>query len=104
MAAAKTVQPSADLSEDDAVKLAAVLRALAHPARLQILSLINAAPGAESNVSELRPFFTMSQPALSKHLAVLLDVQIVLCDKRRSWHWYRLNLPVISELVKQLPG
>ncbi|GIH10325.1 hypothetical protein Rhe02_83920 [Rhizocola hellebori] len=104
MAAAQTVSPAAGLSEHDAAALAARLSALAHPTRLQLLSLIYAAPGSECSTSDLRPFFTTSQPMLSKHLAVLRDAQIVLCDRRGRWHWYRLNLPVLCHLVQKLPG
>lgn len=53
---------------------AAVYRAIADPHRRSILDLLR---GGERAVVELAQHFRFSQPALSKHLRVLLDAGLV---------------------------
>src|SRR5918992_6283325 len=59
------------LDRQDAVRLAQVLRAVADPARLQVISLIRAAPGGEVCVADLVRELGLSQPTVSHHLRVL---------------------------------
>ena len=53
---------------------AALLRSMAHPARLQILCLLN---GGELSVGEINARVALSQSALSQHLALLREQQLV---------------------------
>ncbi|WP_203910952.1 ArsR/SmtB family transcription factor [Rhizocola hellebori] len=92
------------LSCEEAATLAALCHALAHPVRLQIVSLIQAAAEGECSQTELLPYFPISQPALRKHLVVLVDAGILVCDRRGNWAWYRLQLPALYQLVQRLPG
>ncbi|MEN1929432.1 metalloregulator ArsR/SmtB family transcription factor [Luteimonas sp. MJ250] len=53
---------------------AALLKALAHPARLLVLCQL--AEG-ERSVGELQPITSLSMSALSQHLAILRDMELV---------------------------
>ena len=78
----------APLARDDAEDLARLLKALADPTRLQILAMIENAPGKEARVCDLTAAFTITQPAISHHLRILTDAGLLRRDRRGSWHWY----------------
>lgn len=61
-------------------KAARLLKALAHPARLLVLCRL---VEGEASVSELQPLVGLSMSALSQHLAVLRDLNLV-CTRRES--------------------
>ena len=61
------------LEPDAAEQLAGTLKAVANPARLRLLSLIQAQPGHEACVCHLTEPLGLSQPTVSHHLKVLLD-------------------------------
>ncbi|HST66206.1 MAG TPA: metalloregulator ArsR/SmtB family transcription factor [Mycobacteriales bacterium] len=79
----------APLSADEAVELAAVLKALADPARLRLLSVIQAAEGGEACQCDLTAPVGLSQPTVSHHLRVLHEAGLVTREKRGSWAYYR---------------
>jgi ArsR family transcriptional regulator len=79
----------APLAEGDAAELADAFKALADPARLQLLSLIAAAPGREACVCDLVDVVDRSQPTVSHHLKVLTEAGLVEREQRGRWAWYR---------------
>ena len=81
---------AAPLSEGQAAELARGFAALADPARLQILSLLAAAPSGEVCVCEFVEPLGKSQPTVSHHLKVLGEAGLVEGDRRGKWVWYRL--------------
>ncbi len=81
---------AAPLAEAEAVELARGFAALGDPARLQILSMIAAAPDGEVCVCEFVEPLGKSQPTVSHHLKVLGDAGLVVGDRRTKWVWYRL--------------
>ena len=60
------------LNEDEAVGQARLLKALADPTRLRILSLLSRYEG-EVCVFEIVESFTLEQPTISHHLRILRD-------------------------------
>ena len=66
----------------------AVFKAIAHPARRQIISML-----AKSNcsVKQLTSAFTMSQPAVSQHLRELKAARLATSDKVGLEQIYRLT-------------
>jgi ArsR family transcriptional regulator len=78
------------LNEARAAELARGFAALADPARLQILSMLAAAPEGEVCVCEFVGPLGKSQPTVSHHLKVLGDVGLVEGQRRGKWVWYRL--------------
>ena len=87
-----------DLTAEAAVALAATVRALADPTRLRIVdTLRKAAPEAVCQC-ELLPLFDMSQPALSKHLKVLVGAGLIGTERRGLWAYYFI-LPDATEAL-----
>lgn len=80
----------AALAEEDATELADLLKALADPTRLRLLSLITATTQGEACVCDLVDPVGRSQPTVSHHLGVLVDAGILQREKRGRWAWYRL--------------
>lgn len=62
------------LTPEDARARAKVMKALGHPARLQMLDLLDQ---GDRCLCELHPLFSLRQPTLSRHLAVLKQAGIV---------------------------
>jgi ArsR family transcriptional regulator, arsenate/arsenite/antimonite-responsive transcriptional repressor len=60
------------LAAEDAEQLASALKAIADPARLRLLSLIQAQPAHEACVCHLTDPLGLTQPTVSHHLKVLL--------------------------------
>jgi ArsR family transcriptional regulator len=77
------------MTAEEATELAAVLRAVADPARLRLLSLIQAHQGGEACVCDLTEPVGLSQPTVSHHLKILFDAGLVSRQKRGSWAYYR---------------
>jgi ArsR family transcriptional regulator len=88
----------AALEQDDAIRLASALKTIADPARLRLLSLIQAQPGGEACVCHLTEPLGLTQPTVSHHLKVLLDAGLVARDRRGSWAYYR----VVPETLRVL--
>jgi ArsR family transcriptional regulator, arsenate/arsenite/antimonite-responsive transcriptional repressor len=82
---------TAPLDWAQAAELARGFAALGDPARLQILSILAAAPAGEVCVCEFVNPLGKSQPTVSHHLKVLADVGLVEGDRRGKWVWYRLT-------------
>jgi len=88
----------APLDERQAAELARGFAALADPARLQILSILSAAPTGEVCVCEFVGPLGKSQPTVSHHLKVLGDAGLVNGERRGKWVWYRLVDDRLAEL------
>jgi ArsR family transcriptional regulator len=78
------------LDEDEAQRLSQALKAIADPARLRLISLLQAQPDGEACVCHLTEPLGLSQPTVSHHLKVLLQAGLVERDKRGSWAYYRV--------------
>jgi len=90
------------LSAATAAELAGVLKALADPVRLRLLSLIQSHADGEACVCDLTEPFSLTQPTVSHHLKVLLDAGLVEREKRGVWAYYRVvpaALAALSELI-----
>ena len=90
------------LDPDEAAGLAQALKVIADPARLRLLSLIQAQPTGEACVCHLTEPLELTQPTVSHHLKVLLDAGLVEREQRGSWAYYRVipdQLRTLSELL-----
>ncbi len=90
------------LDADEADTLARALKALADPARLRLLSLIQAQPSGEACVCHLTEPLGLTQPTVSHHLKVLLNAGLVEREQRGSWAYFRIvpgRLRSLSELL-----
>ncbi|MHC4063309.1 MAG: ArsR/SmtB family transcription factor [Planctomycetota bacterium] len=67
---------------------AKVAKALAHPTRLLLLDVLNE---TEMCVGDLTELVGADQSTVSKHLAVLKEVGLVMGRKERAMNYYRVN-------------
>jgi DNA-binding transcriptional ArsR family regulator len=100
---------TAGLSPETAARYATVLKALADPHRLRMLSLIAAQPAADPLcVCEIEGEFGLSQPTISHHLKVLREAGLVTVTKRGLWHYYAPHpeglTPVHAALAALVPA
>ena len=86
------------LEPKEADQLASALKALAEPARLRLLSLIQAQPGHEACVCHLTEPLGLSQPTVSHHLKVLLQAGLVEREQRGSWAYFRVREEPLATL------
>jgi ArsR family transcriptional regulator len=86
------------LEAKEADQLASALKALAEPARLRLLSLIQAQPGHEACVCHLTEPLGLSQPTVSHHLKVLLQAGLVEREQRGSWAYFRVREEPLAAL------
>jgi ArsR family transcriptional regulator, arsenate/arsenite/antimonite-responsive transcriptional repressor len=70
--------------------LARLLKALADPTRLRLVSMVAAHQGGEACVCELTEPLGLTQPTISHHLKILVDAGIFTRDKRGVWAYYAL--------------
>ena len=90
------------LTLDDAIGLAVRLKALADPARLQLVDHLFAAPGREACTCDLAPIVGLSEPTTSHHLKKLLAAGLV--TKRRDGMnvYYRIAPAALNAITKVL--
>ena len=79
------------LDDDDAAELAAVLKALADPVRLRLVSLIASSPTGEVCACDLPALLDRSPPTVSHHLSQLVKARLVEREQRWKWAWFRLR-------------
>jgi ArsR family transcriptional regulator len=89
------------MSAEQADRIARLLKALADPIRLRLMSLITATD--EACVCDLTTPFDVSQPTISHHLRVLREAGLVDCERRGTWVWYRARRDAL-EAVGNLFG
>lgn len=79
--------------------MAPLLKALADPVRLRLMSLVASNPGGEACVCDLNESFDLSQPTISHHLKVLHEAGLLDRDKRGVWVYYRARTEALSSLA-----
>lgn len=92
------------LTDEAAVAVAPLLKALADPVRLRLLSLVASHEGQEACVCDLNDAFDLSQPTISHHLKVLHDVGLLDRSKRGVWVYYRVRSEALSGLAALIGG
>ena len=93
-----TVEPEA------AQHLARSLKALADPARVQLLAIVAAQPGAEACVCDLTAPVGLSQPTVSHHLKILVEAGFLEREQRGRWAYYRAVPGAVEGLAGTLVG
>ena len=72
------------------------LRALADPTRREILPLLRAGPLTAGQIAER---FPVSAAAISRHLSVLKDADLVRDERDGKYIRYELNASVLEEIL-----
>jgi ArsR family transcriptional regulator len=89
---------AAPLDRETAEQLAKLLKAVADPARLQLLALLKSTPGGSACVCDLTAPLGLSQPTVSHHLKVLRDAGLVTREQRGTWAWFSVDGSRLAEL------
>jgi len=82
--------------------LAGVLKAIAEPTRLRLLSLVAAHAEGEACICDLTDPVALSQPTVSHHMKVLVDAGLLTREQRGKWAYYRLVPGAMDSLAKVL--
>ncbi|MET1060637.1 MAG: metalloregulator ArsR/SmtB family transcription factor [Nocardioides sp.] len=87
-----------------ATAIAPLLKALADPVRLRLLSLVASHADGEACVCDLNDAFALSQPTISHHLKVLHEAGLLTRSKRGVWVYYRVDREALNALTTLLGG
>ncbi len=77
--------------EAAAAEMAGILKTLADPVRLRLVSIIGTAPEGEACACDLPELVDRSQPTVSHHLGQLVKAGILEREQRGKWAWFRIN-------------
>jgi len=92
------------LTPETAARVSPLLKALADPVRLRLLSLIASHEAGEACVCDLNDAFDLSQPTISHHLKVLHDSGLLERSKRGVWVYYAVRRDALSDLATLIDG
>ena len=97
---------SGPLTEADATELAAVLKTLADPTRLRLVSIIASSQGGEACACDFSDALNRSQPTISHHLSQLVSAGILEREQRGKWAWFRIDADRLDVVHRALgrPG
>ena len=72
------------------------LRALADPSRREILSLLK---GGRLSAGEIGQHFPVTAAAISRHLSVLKEADLIRDQREGKFIYYELNTSVLEEIM-----
>ena len=87
------------MGAEQAESVARVLKALADPVRLRLMSIVLSHEGGEACVCDLLPAFALSQPTISHHLKVLHEAGLLGREKRGVWVYYQARPAALEALT-----
>jgi ArsR family transcriptional regulator, arsenate/arsenite/antimonite-responsive transcriptional repressor len=87
------------MTDDQAQQVAPLLKALADPVRLRLMSMVLSHEGGEACVCDLTPSFDLSQPTISHHLKVLHDAGLLDREKRGVWVYYQAKPEAMQAIM-----
>ena len=90
------------LTKDDAIALAVRLKALADPARLQLLSFLLDQPGQEACTCDLAPVLDLSEPTVNHHLKKMEAAGLLTRERRGMNVHYRVVPEAIHAVAESL--
>ncbi|WP_313811062.1 metalloregulator ArsR/SmtB family transcription factor [Glutamicibacter sp.] len=99
-----TTSPRA-MGEADALQGARILKAIADPNRLRLLSIVKNGPSDGTCVCDLTEPLQLGQPTVSHHLKILVDSGLLAREKRGTWAYYTLvphELKKAAALIMEL--
>ena len=87
------------MTAEQAERVAVLLKALADPVRLRLVSLIAASPGSEACVCDLNDAFDLTQATVSHHLKVLHTAGLLGREKRGVWVYYGVRRDALAAVA-----
>ncbi|WP_368645886.1 autorepressor SdpR family transcription factor [Alkalibacterium putridalgicola] len=76
--------------------MSSVFKALSDPTRRKILALLR---DRDMTAGEIAERFDISKPAISKHLDILKEAELVSAEKKGLYRIYSINLTVLQETL-----
>ena len=86
------------ITASQAAHLGRLLKALADPTRLRLVSMVAAHEDGEACVCDLTEPLGLTQPTISHHLKILVEAGIFTRDQRGVWAYYSLVPAAIDAL------
>lgn len=90
------------LTTAEAHQLSRLLKAVADPTRLRLLSMVAAHEHAEACVCDLTEPVGLSQGTVSHHLKVLVDAGLLTREQRGRWAYYALVPRALEALARSI--
>ncbi|MEX0756958.1 MAG: metalloregulator ArsR/SmtB family transcription factor [Acidimicrobiia bacterium] len=90
------------LSSAEAEDLAAMLKVLADPARIRIVSMLAIAADGEVCVCDLTDPLDLSQPTVSHHIKQLREAGFIESERRGKWIYHRLVPDRLAQVRRAL--
>jgi ArsR family transcriptional regulator, arsenate/arsenite/antimonite-responsive transcriptional repressor len=87
------------LTDDEALELEGLFKALADRHRLRILNCLLEAGGDAVCVCEFQPTLGIRQPTVSHHLKHLVEAGLLEREKRGTYAYYRLKPGVLDRIA-----
>lgn len=88
-------------SSEDAQQLSQDLDILAHPIRLQILTIL-ARNGGQICVCDLESALPIKQPTVSHHLKLLREAGLLNNERQGPWVYYVIRRDVLAALQERI--
>ncbi len=76
--------------------MANVFKAISDPTRREILKLLN---DKDLSAGEIAEHFDISKPALTKHLNILREAELVSSEKQGNFVIYSINVTVLQQAL-----
>src|SRR4029453_13688666 len=92
------------LTAGRAERIAPLLKALAGPVRLRLVSPVASHADGEACQCDLNDAFDLSQPTISHHLKVLHESGLLDRSKRGVWVYYRVAPGALADLGGLIGG
>lgn len=73
------------------LKAAEIIKSLGHPARIEILVLLNNKQIKKMTVTQIYEELGLTQPETSRHLSILKNSSVLRCEKDGSHSYYFIN-------------
>lgn len=73
-----------------------VFKAISNPTRREILKLLN---DKDLSAGEIAEHFDISKPALTKHLNILREAELVSSEKQGNFVIYSINVTVLQQAL-----
>ena len=89
------------LDPEVATRLAATLKALGHPIRIQIMYIL-AKVGGRVCVCDVESQFDVKQPTISHHLRLLREAGLIDAEQRGLYMYYRITPQMLDFVTAQL--
>lgn len=90
------------MPRESAEELSKLFKAVADPARLQILALVGAADQGEMCACDFTDALGLSQPTVSHHLRILTEAGLLTRSQRGTWAWFTMNRDRLQQLAAAL--